>query len=139
MLSVKKVIVMLLLLAVLAGAVYGAVTFRSRTAQLTAENEALVAAAQERQKAAMDAYNAIDPATAEGAERQMEQERAIVDEALKNAEALEEETASLETAVDDARSQVTALREDEENAYYLAVYNSYTRGMEKVEAAIEGN
>ena len=45
MLSVKKVIVMLLLLAVLAGAVYGALVFRSRTRQLAQEGEALVAAA----------------------------------------------------------------------------------------------
>ena len=139
MLSVKKVIVMLLLLAVLAGAVYGALTFRDRTAQLTAENEALVAAARERQQAASDAYNAIDPGTAEGAERQLEQERAIIDEALKNAAALDEETASMETAAADARAQIAVLREDEDTAYYLAVYESYTRGMEKVEAAIEGN
>ena len=114
----KKVIVMLLLLAVLAGAVYGALVFRSRTRQLAQEGEALVAAAQERQQTL---------------------ENAIVAEALEEAAALEEEAAGLEAPLEEARNKLTALQEDEENAYYLAVYAAYSRGMEKVEAAIEGS
>ena len=139
MLSVKKVIVMLLLLAVLAGAVYGALVFRSRTRQLAQEGEALVAAAQERQQAAIDAFNAIDPNTEAGAQRQQTLENAIVAEALEEAAALEEEAAGLEAPLEEARNKLTALQEDEENAYYLAVYAAYSRGMEKVEAAIEGS
>ena len=137
--KLKKVIVTLLLLAVLAGSVYGALFFRGRTAELTAEGEALIAAAQERQQSAADAYDAIDPGTAEGAEHQLEQEKAIVAEAQANAEALEEETLDLESSIREAQDELAALREDEDNAYYLAVYDSYSRGMEKVEAAIEGN
>lgn len=139
MLSVKKVIVMLLLLAVLAGAVYGTLVFRSRTRQLAVEGEALVAAAQERQQAAIDAFNAIDPNTEAGAQRQQTLENAIVAEALEEAAALEEEAAGLEASLEEARNKLTALQEDEENAYYLAVYAAYSRGMEKVEAAIEGS
>lgn len=135
----KKVIVMLLLLAVLAGAIYGALVFRGRTQQLTAENEALVTAARERQQAATAAFAAIDPDTAEGAQRQLEHEKAIVAQALSDAADLENESAELDRALEEARDQLTALQEDEENAYYMAVYESYARGMEKVEAAIEGN
>ncbi len=137
--SVKKVIVMLLLLAVLAGAIYGALVFRGRTQQLTAENEALVTAARERQQAASAAFAAIDPDTAEGAQRQQEHEKAIVAQALSDAADLENESAELDRDLEEARDQLTALQEDEENAYYMAVYESYARGMEKVEAAIEGN
>ncbi len=135
----KKVIVMLLLLAVLAGAIYGALVFRGRTQQLTAENEALVTAALERQQAASAAFAAIDPDTAEGAQRQQEHEKAIVAQALSDAADLENESAELDRDLEEARDQLTALQEDEENAYYMAVYESYARGMEKVEAAIEGN
>lgn|GEM_PF-876711 len=136
---VKKVIVPVLLLAVLALSVFGAVTFRGRTRQLTEENEALLTAARERQQAAQDEYNAIDPSTVEGAEHQLERERAIVSEALEQAAALEEETLTLNDSISQAEEELSALKEDEDNAYYLAVYESYSKGMEKVEAAIEGN
>ena len=135
----KRAIAAVLLLLVLIGSAGGALYFKGETDRLRAENEALVAAAESRLAAAQAAYNAIDPGTLEGSEHQLEAEKAIVAEAVARADELEKESRSLDEEISRAQAELDALEEQEENAYYLAIYQSLHEGMEKVEGCIEGN
>ena len=135
----KKVIVPLILLLVIAGMAAGAFYFQGETGKLHAENRALVASAQERLDQAKAELEAIDPSTVEGAERQLESEQAIVKEALDRAEELEKENTQLDDSIAEENAELESVSADEETAYYLAVYESLHQGMEKVEGYIEGN
>ncbi len=135
----KKAIAAVLLLLVLIGSAGGTLYFKGETDRLRTENEALVAAAESRLAAAQAAYNAIDPSTLEGSEHQLETEKAIVAEAVAQADELEKESRALDEEISRAQQELDALEEQEENAYYLAMYQSLHEGMEKVEDCIEGN
>ena len=135
----KKAIAAVLLLLVLIGSAGGTLYFKGETDRLRTENEALVAAAESRLAAAQAAYNAIDPSTLEGSEHQLETEKAIVAEAVAQADELEKESRAIDEEISRAQQELDALEEQEENAYYLAMYQSLHEGMEKVEDCIEGN
>lgn len=135
----KKVIVPVLLLLVIAVMTAGAFYFRGETRRLHAENSALVTSAEERLARAKADYEAIDPSTVEGAERQLESEQAIVTDALEHAEELEQENKQLDESIAEEQKKLDAASAEEDTAYYLAVYESLHRGMEQVEGYIEGN
>ena len=133
------IVVFILLLLVLAGAVYTAVGYRGKIRELEAANQVLVDEARERLDAARAAYDAIDPSTMEGSQRQLETENELIEAGRQRTEELESEIRELETDIDLAEQRKTELEADEETEYYLTVYESYRQGMEKVEERIEGN
>ena len=135
----KKVIVMILLLLIIAGTVMGSLTIRGWTAELQAENEARVRAAQSQLDDEKAAFAAIDPNTTEGTERELEAERQIITEAQEQIAALETEIRGLDDTTAEVQRTAEEKKLDEETQYYLTVYQSLHEGMEKVEGYIEGN
>ena len=135
----KRIITALLLAALIGGAAAGALYLRGETEQLREEAQALVTQAEDRLARAKAELAAIDPSTVEGEERQLASEKAIVEDAIARAQELEAENETLDDDIFRAQAQMDALMEQEENAYYLSVYESYSRGMEMVEGYIEGN
>lgn len=129
----------MLLLALIAGAAAGAVYLRGETDKLQAEGQARVTEAEDRLALARAELAAIDPSTVEGEERQLASEKAIVEDAIARAQELEAENETLDGDILRAGAELDALKEQEDNAYYLSVYESYSRGMEMVEGYIEGN
>ena len=129
---------MILLLLVLAGSLFGAYTLQTRVSALEAENEAKVAAAQSELDAIKAAYAAIDPETDEGMARQIEAENQAIDEANEQAAALTQDSETLRADIRTLQSGISALEADEDNAYYLKVYESLHKGMEMVEGLLNG-
>ena len=135
----KKVLVTIMLLLLIAGAGVGAFYFQGQTRQLHADGQALVTAAEDALASARADLNAIDPSTVEGEELRLASEQAIVDEALDKAKALEEENTTLDDSILQTQSELDSILEQEDNAYYMSVYESYSRGMKIVEDSIEGS
>ena len=135
----KRIITALLLAALIGGAAAGALYLRGETEQLREEGQALVTQAEDRLARAKAELAAIDPSTVEGEERQLASEKAIVEDAIARAQELEAENETLDDDIFRAQAQLDALKEKEDNEYYLSVYESYSRGMEMVEGYIEGN
>jgi len=132
----KKVIAMILLLLILAGSVFGTLTFRGRTQAMTAQQEALLSQARAELDAAAAERDAVDPSTAEGQERALAAEQEALAAARQRAEALQSEIDGMNAQILQAEQELEALSADEDNAYYLAVYESYQAGMEMVEGYI---
>lgn len=134
----KKIITMIVLLLALAASVFSAYTLGSRTAALEKENQARVEAAQQELDTIKAEYAAIDPSTDEGMKRQIEAENQAIAEALKKAEALAGENESLRKENEALTQDVSALEANEDNAYYLTVYEHMQKGMELVEGYLDG-
>ena len=130
---------MIVLLLALGVAVYSAWTMNSRYTALNAANQARVDAAQSELDASKAAYAAIDPSTDEGMARQIEAENQAIADAQQQTEALHQKSEQLRQENEELRAQVAELEADEENAYYLTVYESLHKGMEMVEGYIDGN
>ena len=130
---------MILLIVVLAGVCFGAVTVLNMTSQLRAENEAIVNEAQQKLDAAKAAYDAIDPSTTQGEAHQLEAENAAVAEAEQRANEIKEEIKGLEESIRAAQKELEEAEADEDTAYYMTAYDSMRQGMEMVEGYIEGN
>ena len=62
-----------------------------------------------------------------------------MDEATALAAQLENENAALEIEAGELQRQVDELEADEDNAYYLAIYDQMVKGIEEVQGYIEGN
>ena len=102
------------------------------------ENEARVTAAQNELDAQKAAYAAIDPSTDEGMARQIEAERQAVAEAQQQTDDFRQKNEALRRDIETLTGQIRELEADEENTYYLAVYESLHRGMETVEDCLDG-
>ena len=135
----KKVIVAVLLLALIAGCAVGAAGFRGKTAAIRAQRDAAVGAAEERLALAREAYAAVDPNALDGEAERLAAEQSALADALAQAGAMESENKALADEAARAEAGLETLRADEENAYYLSIYQALQAGMEKVEALIEGN
>lgn len=135
----KRGIVTVLLAALLAGSLTGALIFHGKTARLREENEAAVAQAQQLLDQAKAAYDALDPNSAQGAERRLEEQNAALADAQAQIQELQGEIQQLEEALGQAESQAETLEAEGDTAYYIAAYNALQEGMAKVEDYIEGN
>ena len=129
---------MILLLAALAGILYGGVTMQKNVAALRAENQARVDAAQSELDAQKAAYAAIDPRTDEGMAHQIEAENQAITDAQQQTETLLKENEELRRENEELAKEVSSLEAEEDNAYYLTVYESLHKGMEMVEGYIDG-
>ena len=136
---VKRILTAIVLLAALAASAYAGWTINEKTGTLTREGEARVTAAQKELDEQKAAYAAIDPSTDEGMALRIEAENAAVAEARGQTETLREENDSLRSENEELTGKIAALEADEENAYYLKVYESLHKGMEMVEGYLNGN
>ena len=59
--------------------------------------------------------------------------------AVARAQELETENETLDADILQAQGELDAAKAQEDNAYYLTVYEAYSQGMKKVEGYIEGN
>lgn len=135
----KKVIVTVLLLALIAACGAGTYVLRDKSARIRAERDALVSAAEDRRSQAQAAFDAVDRNALDDDEDRLAAQQAALEEALAEAEALEEENKALAAQAQESEAALSALREQGDNEYYLTIYQSLREGMEKVEALIEGN
>ena len=102
------------------------------------ENEIRLREAQTELEEQKTALAAIDPTTDEGMARQIEAQKQAIAEAREKAEKLQAENETLRRDNEELRDQISGLETDEDNAYYLKVYESLHRGMEMVEDCIDG-
>ena len=135
----KRIIIALLLLALIAGASAGALLLQGETRHLREEGQKSVTEAEGRLAQARAELETIDPSSVEGEERQLASEQAIVNEAIARAQELETENETLDADILKAQGELDAAKAQEDNAYYLTVYEAYSQGMKKVEGYIEGN
>ncbi len=135
----KRIIIAVLLLAMIAGASAGALLLQGETRRLREEGQKTVTEAEGRLAQARAELETIDPSSVEGAERQLASEQAIVNEAVARAMELEAENATLDADILKVQGELDAAKAQEDNAYYLTVYEAYSQGMKKVEEYIEGN
>ena len=129
---------MIVLLLALAGTACSAWTLNGRVSAMRRENEARVAAAQGELDAQKAEYAAIDPSTDEGMARQIEAERQAVADAQQQTDEYQKKNEALRRDNETLTGQIRELEADEENAYYLAVYESLHKGMELVEGCLDG-
>jgi septal ring factor EnvC (AmiA/AmiB activator) len=129
---------MIVLILALAGTACSAWLLGGRLSDISRENEARVLAAQSELDAQKAAYAAIDPSTDEGMARQIEAEQQAVAEAQQQTEELQKDNEALLRENNSLSAQIRELEADEENAYYLAVYESLHKGMEMVEGYLDG-
>ena len=134
----RRILTLIVLLFVLAGTACSAWMLNARVSGMRRENEARVEAAKAELDAQKAAYAAIDPTTDEGMSRQIEAEKQALEEARQQTETLlgENETLSRENKA--LADRISELESDEDNAYYLAVYESLHKGMEMVEGYLDG-
>ncbi len=135
----KKVIVAVLLLALIAACGAGTYVLREKTAQIRAERDALISAAEDRRSQAQAALDAVDRNALDADESRLAEEQAALEQAGSEVEALEAENKDLTARVMESEAALSELREQGDNEYYLTIYQSLREGMEKVEALIEGN
>lgn len=135
----KKVIVAVLLLALIAACGAGTYVLREKTALIRAERDALISAAEDRRSQARAALDAVDRNALDADESRLAEEQAALEQAGSEAEALEAENKELTARVTESEAALSEFREQGDNEYYLTIYQSLREGMEKVEALIEGN
>ena len=135
----KRILTAIVLLIALAASAYAGWTIYEKTQTLTSENEARVAAAQKELDEQKAVYAAIDPSTDEGMALRIEAENEAIAEARSQTETLREENETLRRENEDLTGSIAGLEADEENAYYLKVYESLHKGMEMVEGYLNGN
>ena len=129
---------MIVLLLALAGTASSTWMLNGRVSAMRRENEARVTAAQNELDAQKAAYAAIDPSTDEGMARQIEAERQAIAEAQQQTDDFRQKNEALRRDIETLTGQIRELEADEENAYYLAVYESLHKGMETVEGCLDG-
>ncbi len=124
---------MVLLLAVTAGAVYMGLQFRSRYIQRRTEAEGIVAAAQAELEAAQAQYAAVDPNDPANARRLTDIREEVLSEARQEEQRLRDELAELDASLKEMEAKLAELENDEEYAFYKAIYDSYAEGKAYVE------
>ena len=135
----KRILTAIVLLIALAASAYAGWTIYERTQALTRENEARVAAAEKELDEQKAVFAAIDPSTDEGMALRIEAENEAIAEARDRTETLAAENESLRRENEELTGTIAGLEADEENAYYLKVYESLHKGMEMVEGCLDGN
>ena len=136
----KKVVLTVLLLLIVAVGAYGTITFREQYTALEQRYQGQVDAAQADLDAAVAESQGIVPSdTAEAEAQRIEQERVLLEQAQGEADSLTAEGADLDTAISAALAELAAAQVGEEYDYYKAAYDSYAEGRAQVERCLEDN
>ena len=133
------VLVMILLLGILGGAGFLGLRFRDQREAKLREGETLVAQARAEMEEARANNPIPDPDDPEYARRQEELRQQLLSQAREEEQALEEQTAALEQSLREAEDELSRLEQDEDYAYYKALYDTYEEGRVYVVGLLSGN
>ena len=132
----KKTLRIVIPLLLIAAFVAGGLLIRTQTVKKEAYYEKLVADAQSERDAAQMGYDTVDTSAVDAVTADLEAlqtENASMEESIRG---LTEENAGLDTDMDARQQEYDRLAQEEDNAYYLAIYESLMEGMTKVEGYI---
>ena len=114
-------ITVLLSVVLLIGAVCG-VYFMRQAAQLRADGENTVAAAESTLAEAQARHDAVDPNTETGAAAWTAAEQEVFDETREKIDALKADNAALDESINAMEKEIETKLADEDTAYYNTVY-----------------
>ena len=131
-------ITVLLSVVLLIGVVCG-VYFMRQAAQLRADGENTVAAAESTLAEAQARHDAVDPDTETGAAAWTAAEQEVFDETREKIDALKVDNAALDESINAMEKEIETKRADEDTAYYNTVYEEMQKGVDQVEEYLKGN
>ena len=131
-------ITVLLSVVLLIGVVCG-VYFMRQAAQLRADGENTVAAAESTLAEAQARHDAVDPDTETGAAAWTAAEQEVVDETREKIDALKADNAALDESINAMEKEIETKLADEDTAYYNTVYEEMQKGVDQVEEYLKGN
>ena len=131
-------ITVLLSVVLLIGVVCG-VYFMRQAAQLRADGENTVAAAESTLAEAQARHDAVDPETETGAAAWTAAEQEVFDETREKIDALKADNAALDESINAMEKEIETKLADEDTAYYNTVYEEMQKGVDQVEEYLKGN
>ena len=131
-------ITVLLSVVLLIGVVCG-VYFMRQAAQLRADGENTVAAAESTLAEAQARHDAVDPDTETGAAAWTAAEQEVFDETREKIDALKADNAALDESINAMEKEIETKLADEDTAYYNTVYEEMQKGVDQVEEYLKGN
>ena len=131
-------ITVLLSVVLLIGVVCG-VYFMRQAAQLRADGENTVAAAESTLAGAQARHDAVDPDTETGAAAWTAAEQEVFDETREKIDALKADNAALDESIKAMEKEIETKLADEDTAYYNSVYEEMQKGVDQVEEYLKGN
>lgn len=131
-------ITVLLSVVLLIGVVCG-VYFMRQAAQLRADGENTVAAAESTLAEAQARHDAVDPNTETGAAAWTAAEQEVFDETREKIDALKADNAALDESINAMEKEIETKLADEDTAYYNTVYEEMQKGVDQVEEYLKGN
>ena len=131
-------ITVLLSVVLLIGVVCG-VYFMRQAAQLRADGENTVAAAESTLAEAQARHDAVDPDTETGAAAWTAAEQEVFDETREKIDALKADNAALDESINAMEKKIETKLADEDTAYYNTVYEEMQKGVDQVEEYLKGN
>lgn len=131
-------ITVLLSVVLLIGVVCG-VYFMRQAAQLRADGENTVAAAESTLAEAQARHDAVDPDTETGAAAWTAAEQEVFDETREKIDALKADNAALDESIKAMEKEIETKLADEDTAYYNSVYEEMQKGVDQVEEYLKGN
>lgn len=131
-------ITVLLSVVLLIGVVCG-VYFMRQAAQLRADGENTVAAAESTLAEAQARHDAVDPDTETGAAAWTAAEQEVFDETREKIDALKADNAALDESINGMEKEIETKLADEDTAYYNTVYEEMQKGVDQVEEYLKGN
>ena len=131
-------ITVLLSVVLLIGVVCG-VYFMRQAAQLRADGENTVAAAESTLAEAQARHDAVDPDTETGAAAWTAAEQEVFDETREKIDALKADNAALDESINAMEKEIETKLADEDTSYYNTVYEEMQKGVDQVEEYLKGN
>ena len=131
-------ITVLLSVVLLIGVVCG-VYFMRQAAQLRADGENTVVAAESTLAEAQARRDAVDPDTETGAAAWTAAEQEVFDETREKIDALKADNAALDESINAMEKEIETKLADEDTAYYNTVYEEMQKGVDQVEEYLKGN
>lgn len=131
-------ITVLLSVVLLIGVVCG-VYFMRQAAQLRADGENTVAAAESTLAEAQARHDAVDPNTETGAAAWTAAEQEVFDETREKIDALKADNAALDESIKAMEKEIETKLADEDTAYYNSVYEEMQKGVDQVEEYLKGD
>jgi len=132
----RKVLWTIIPLVLIAGFVVGGLVMRTRSIERETYYRQVIDEARTKEADAQAAYEGVDTSAVDALNEELaaiQQENADTEEAIRT---LTEENKALDESIAANQEEFDAWAADEENAYYLAVYESLSEGKAKVEEYI---
>jgi len=133
----KKTLGILIPALLLVAFVAGGLVVRNQTIKKETYYAELISAAEAEEAAAQTAYDTVDTSAVEAVEAELAAVQAEAAKTEEQTQTLTGENTTLDADMAAAQQEYDTLAEEEENAYYLTIYESLSEGKEKVEELID--